>query len=79
MLYAKRWQDAYDAANNVIALKLYGLTDKYKMHGKGIIKKRFWSLIMMLPTGLIIFSTGIMYHNVMVMTMVQQELLPRKW
>ena len=23
MLYAKRWQDAYDAANNVIALKLY--------------------------------------------------------
>ena len=43
-----------------------------KMHGKGIIKKRFWSLIMMLPTGLIIFSTDIMYHNVMVMTMVQQ-------
>lgn len=35
MLYAKRWQDAYDAANNVIALKLYGLTDKYEDAWKG--------------------------------------------
>ena len=38
MLYAKRWQDAYDAANNVIALKLYGLTDKCEDAWKGIIK-----------------------------------------
>jgi len=35
MLYAKRWQDAYDAANNVIALKLYGLTDNYEDAWKG--------------------------------------------
>ena len=35
MLYANRWQDAYDAANNVIALKLYGLTDKYEDAWKG--------------------------------------------
>lgn len=35
MLYAGRWQDAYDAANNVIALKQYGLTDSYSDACKG--------------------------------------------
>ena len=78
MLYAKRWQDAYDAANNVIALKLYGLTENMKMHGKGIIKKDS-EFDYDNANALIIFSTGIMYHKVMAMTMVQQELLPRKW
>lgn len=35
MLYAERWQDAYDAANAVIALQLYGLTDNYSDSWKG--------------------------------------------
>lgn len=35
MLYAKRWQDAYDAANSVINLNLYGLMDNYKDAWKG--------------------------------------------
>lgn len=35
MLYAERWKDAYDAANAVIALQLYGLTDNYSDSWKG--------------------------------------------
>lgn len=35
MLYAERWQDAYNAADSVISLKLYGLTDSYKDSWKG--------------------------------------------
>lgn len=35
MLYAERWQDAYDAAEAVINLNLYGLTDKYEDSWKG--------------------------------------------
>lgn len=35
MLYAERWQDAYDAANNVIALNLYDLKDDYAQAWKG--------------------------------------------
>lgn len=72
-------QDAYDAANNVIALKLYGLTDKYEDAWKGNNKEAILEFDYDAANGLIIFSTDIMYHNVMVMTMVQQELLPRKW
>ena len=35
MLYAERWQEAYDAANAVIALNLYGLMDNYSDSWKG--------------------------------------------
>lgn len=35
MLYAERWQDAYDAANEVIKLDLYGLMDDYAQAWKG--------------------------------------------
>lgn len=35
MLYAGRWQDAYDAANKVIALNKYGLVDNYADAWKG--------------------------------------------
>lgn len=35
MLYAERWQDAYDAANEVIKLNLYDLTDDYEQSWKG--------------------------------------------
>ena len=35
MLYAKRWQDAYDAANEVIKLNIYDLMDDYKDAWKG--------------------------------------------
>lgn len=35
MLYAERWQDAYDAADSVIALNKYGLVNKYEDSWKG--------------------------------------------
>lgn len=35
MLYAKRWKDAYDAANEVIELGMYGLVDDYAKSWKG--------------------------------------------
>lgn len=35
MLYAKRWQDAYNAADSVINLKIYGLMDNYEDSWKG--------------------------------------------
>ena len=35
MLYAERWQDAYDAANQVIALGQYGLVNDYAQSWKG--------------------------------------------
>ena len=35
MLYAERWQDAYDAADKVIALNIYGLMDNYAQSWKG--------------------------------------------
>ena len=35
MLYAERWQDAYNAANEVIKLKLYDLVDDYAQAWKG--------------------------------------------
>jgi len=35
MLYAERWQDAYNAADSVIALKIYGLVDDYAQSWKG--------------------------------------------
>lgn len=35
MLYAERWQKAYDAANNVIKLDKYGLVDDYSQAWKG--------------------------------------------
>lgn len=35
MLYAKRWQDAYNAADSVINLDMYGLMDKYEDAWKG--------------------------------------------
>lgn len=35
MLYAERWQDAYDAADSVIALNKYGLMEKYEDAYKG--------------------------------------------
>jgi hypothetical protein len=35
MLYAERWQDAYDAANAVINLKRYGLVNNYADSWKG--------------------------------------------
>ena len=39
MLYAKRWQDAYNAADSVINLKIYGLMDKYEDSWKGSNKE----------------------------------------
>jgi len=35
MLYAERWQDAYNAADSVIKLNLYGLVDDYGQAWKG--------------------------------------------
>lgn len=35
MLYAERWQDAYNAADSVIALNIYGLVDDYEQSWKG--------------------------------------------
>lgn len=35
MLYAERWQEAYDAANEVIDLDIYSLVDDYKNAWKG--------------------------------------------
>lgn len=35
MLYAERWQEAYDAANEVIKLNKYGLMDDYAQAWKG--------------------------------------------
>ena len=35
MLYAERWQDAYNAADSVIALNKYGLVDDYAQSWKG--------------------------------------------
>ena len=35
MLYAERWQDAYNAANEVLNLKLYDLVDNYAQAWKG--------------------------------------------
>ena len=35
MLYAERWQDAYNAADSVINLQLYGLVDDYEQAWKG--------------------------------------------
>lgn len=35
MLYAQRWQKAYDAANAVISLGIYGLVDDYAQSWKG--------------------------------------------
>lgn len=35
MLYAERWQDAYDAADSVIQLNMYGLMDEYEDSWKG--------------------------------------------
>lgn len=35
MLYAERWQDAYDAADSVIQLNRYGLMDDYRQSWKG--------------------------------------------
>lgn len=35
MLYAERWQDAYDAADEVEKLQLYDLVDNYADAWKG--------------------------------------------
>lgn len=35
MLYAERWQDAYDASDNIIKLNIYGLMNNYSDSWKG--------------------------------------------
>lgn len=79
MLYAERWQDAYDAADEVKSYSCMIWWTTMQMLGKAIIKKLFWNLTTIKTVARTIPSTSITFRNVTATTLVRWVLRHRKW